>query len=904
MHPRSVVLLWQGIFMGAMGFWASAAHAAIEEQHAPPAAEPPRPAPQLTRAPVLRTFYNADYPADLLSQQVSGFARLGIEIDGTGAVERVTLSEASHPAFGEAALSAATHFDFVPAEIDGLPAPIAVEYRYNFAPQVPEPTAKPLADPPVLFSGIVREAGTRAPVANAAIAVGDTVLGGTDSTGAFALREVPAGALRVSITHPDYEAYAVEEQRSAAEKIEAKYYLVRIRKSPYETVVRSKVDRREVSKIELTREELQKVPGTFGDPIRVLENLPGMGRAPLLGGQLLVRGANPADTQVLVDGMPVPLLYHFLGLTSVINAEFLERIDFFPGGFGARYGRATAGVVDIVTRDLNCDLWHSTAKADVIDAAAFTCVPIGSWRIAAAGRRSYIDALLPLVIDRIPRGPDEGVLSVSPVYYDYQVRARTSLPSHVLDVTAFGSNDDLKVIQSGSLASINLNVGLVQGFHRLVLRDRYRINEHITLTSTVSPAYQWRDVEEDSSDTGSTANLHQGVFGVDWREDFVWELLPNLRLAAGIDHTFGFADLSFKFPVVTDLQSFPTPTFDYTNTQSFTNRPGEVLQAYWVEGSWDIVPGLRVVPGLRLENFHFDATNAFVTLPRITVRWEFIPGSTVKAAYGVYARLPDPQYLLQSYGNPRLHPERAQHFVAGWEQTLPELINLDLQGYYNLRYDLTTTSRNTVFQSGKAVPELYANTGTGETYGLELMLRRAPSAETSFYGWVAYTLSRSLRRDHALGSTYYNGAQTMAYSAFSTQEYLSNYDQTHILTVVAQWVLPRGFEVGFRFRLVSGNPVTDDRAGKITYDADADSYSDNLNHVQHNASRLPTFHQLDVRVDKTWTFDLWKFTAYLELLNAYYAKNVEQYQYDYRYRGRVAVTLLPIIPNLGVKGEF
>lgn len=889
--------------LGVIGL-VTPAEAAIEDQHAPAAAEPSPKAPQLTRPPELRTFFNADYPGELLAQQLSGSARLGIDIDATGAVERVTLQEASHPAFGEAALTAATHFDFVPAEVDGAPAAIAIEYKYNFAPQAPAPASQAPTDEPVLMSGLVREAGSRAPVANAAISVDGAVLGGTDSAGAFAVRGVPAGTLQVSVAHPDYEIYAVQEERGAAEKLEVKYYLVRKQRSAFETVVRSKADRREVSKIELTREELQKVPGTFGDPIRVLENLPGMGRAPLLGGQLLVRGANPADTQVLIDGMPVPLLYHFLGLTSVINAEFLERIDFYPGGFGARYGRATAGVVDIVTRDLNCDLWHGTAKADIIDAAAFSCVPIGSWRVAGAGRRSYIDAILPAVIDRIPRGPDEGALTVSPVYYDYQVRARTSLPAHVLDITAFGSNDDLKVIQSGSLASVNINLGLVQGFHRLILRDRFRLRDHMTLTSTVSPAYQWRDVATDATDTGSTANLHQGTFSVDWREDFVWEVLPSLRLAAGIDHTFGFEDVGFKFPISTDLQTFPSPTFDYSNTQTFSTRPAEALQAYWAEASWDVIKGLRLVPGLRLEHFHFGDTNAFVALPRATVRWEFLPGSIAKAAYGMYARLPDPQYLLESFGNPNLLPERSQQFVVGWEQALPELLSIDLQGYYNLRYDLTVSSRKVTEQNGQSTPERYSNAGTGHTYGAEVMLRRAPSRETIFYGWVAYTLSRSLRRDHPVGSTYLDGAQTLAYSPYATEEYLSTYDQTHILTVVAQWALPKGFEVGFRFRLVSGDPYTDVRAGKATYDADADAYSNNLNHVQRNGARLPTFHQLDVRVDRTWTFDLWKFTAYLELINAYYAKNVEQYQYDYRYRGRVAVTLLPIIPNLGVKGEF
>ena len=62
-------------------------------------------------------------------------------------------------------------------------------------------------------------------------------------------------------------------------------------------------------------------------------------------GVIIVRGANPGDSGTYFDGVEIPLLYHFGGLTSVVNAEFLEDIAFYPGGFGAYYGRATAGIV-------------------------------------------------------------------------------------------------------------------------------------------------------------------------------------------------------------------------------------------------------------------------------------------------------------------------------------------------------------------------------------------------------------------------------------------------------------------------------------------------------------------------------------------------------------------------------
>ena len=114
--------------------------------------------------------------------------------------------------------------------------------------------------------------------------------------------------------------------------------------------------------------------------------------------------------------------------------------------------------------------------------------------------------------------------------------------------------------------------------------------------------------------------------------------------------------------------------------------------------------------------------------------------------------------------------------------------------------------------------------------------------------------------------------------------------------LVGQIILPYGFEVGARFRLVSGNPFTPAENGSTFVDGDADGYRNDLSAVPRNSGRMPAFHQLDVRIDKTWTFDWWKLTAYLEVLNVYNQRNVEAFQYDYRSVEKTPVSLLPLLP--------
>jgi hypothetical protein len=131
--------------------------------------------------------------------------------------------------------------------------------------------------------------------------------------------------------------------------------------------------------------------------------------------------------------------------------------------------------------------------------------------------------------------------------------------------------------------------------------------------------------------------------------------------------------------------------------------------------------------------------------------------------------------------------------------------------------------------------------------------------------------------------------------------HLSTWDQTHILTLVAGVQLPRGWEIGLRFQLTSGRPYTPFVGG--IYEARCDSYTGIAG--ERGSERYPLFHQLDLRIDKTWTIrNAVRIWLYLDIMNIYYSKNVEFYFYSFDFTRRYPVTGLPIIPNLGLGIEF
>jgi len=149
---------------------------------------------------------------------------------------------------------------------------------------------------------------------------------------------------------------------------------------------------------------------------------------------------------------------------------------------------------------------------------------------------------------------------------------------------------------------------------------------------------------------------------------------------------------------------------------------------------------------------------------------------------------------------------------------------------------------------------------------------------------VAYTLSRSERRD-TLSGDYYR----------------YDYDQTHNLTMVGSYKLGRGWQLGARFRYVTGSPYTPEIGGTMDYDAGA--YAP-VTSLARNSARLPAFHQLDLRVDKTWKFQSWTLGAYLDVQNAYNRKNTENIGYNFDYSQTHAAHGLPLLPIVGIRGEL
>lgn len=771
-----------------------------------PDAVPPTAAPVALTPPALLEQAPPEVPAGRVLTEDQTVV-LEILVDPSGQVSEASVIEAPDPQLGAAAVAAAQRARFEPARRAGQPIAARVRYGVVFSAPPPSPAlpantvpSEPAAPPPSAASP---------PLPRAALPDDD---GDTVSFGATASTEAPV---------------------------------------------------REVTRRPLEAERIAKLAGANNDPLRAVELLPGVARPPFNDSVVLIRGAGPNDSVVMLESTPVLLFYHLGGFKSVVNPALLDRVDFYPGNFSVRYGRAIGGAIDGHLRAPRGDRWHGVGDVSLLDASLMIEGPVtDDLAIAVAGRRSYIDALLAL------QPPEDDTLAAAPVYWDYQLLASYRPgPKDELYFEGFGSSDSFALLfdePNDELPELRGTLSAETQFHRALIGWRHDYGGGYTHDTKIGVGYLILDAQ-------IGALLTQRIRSPDFyaRSDWHAPIAPWVTVDAGLDFVGFSGELEYDGPQF--RQSEADPQSD--NVDVRLSRHVDLLRpAGYLELTLRPIARLALVPGVRID--YFGEIDAVAVDPRFSTRYGVTESTTLKAGVGRFSQPPPLGSAIEQLGNPDLGASHALHVSAGAEQDFGRALSVDLEGYYKWLSDLVVNTPD------GAEPRLI-NEGKGRIFGLELAINVELNA---LFAALSYSLSRSERLSRERGYV------------------LFDYDQPHILTASAGYDLGRGWTISSTFRLVSGNPETP-VIGAI-YQADDDSYFPRFG--RPNSVRSALFHRLDLRVEKHWTFigQPGGLTLYLDIQNVYNARHPEATAYGFDYRSEAEVVGLPILPIIGLRGEL
>lgn len=708
------------------------------------------------------------------------------------------------------------------------------------------------------LQGRVFERGSITPVQGARVQAPGSEPVETDESGGFAL-DLPAGNIDLVITSERHEPLRVIERIEPGKGLRVEYRLLpqpEFRRR-YVTTVRGEA-RHEGERFTLKEAELHQAPGTLGDPFRVIGLLPGVATPLPLLPLYVIRGASPGTNGFFLDGMRVPQLFHFLVGGGVIHARLVDRLDFYPGAYDVSFGRYAGGIIDSETRPARTDApAHGEVELRLYDVSAMVEVKLPKGvRIEAAGHYGYPSFVINLLEPR-----------VSLTYWDYQLR----MDWRGLTVEALGSYDSLSIAQDAFTGTGGL---LRRGadqfrlmFHRIQIRDREKIGR-LELESALVPGW-----DEMASFGGN--GVRKMAIAARLYARARW---TRFRLFTGVDGEISrFSGQNFSDS--TSASASPDQLGDLSG-----DRDGVVVGAF-AEGSVDILPKvLSATAGVRADVYHAAGVTLLGVDPRVSLRWNLQPWLAVTGGFGLYQQPPSFPVALPGIDTfaLQLGLQRAWQGAVGVEAELPQRLNFRITGFYekfeNVN-DVVVDFAPSVCtaqppESLSGLPARITRQIDGASYGMEVLLRRSAGR---FTGWVAYTLSRSER-------------------VYSCGLRPADFDQAHVLNVVAQVRLPWNLMAGARLLFSTGRPVT---------------LVNVLDPVQtlRNNHRLPDYVQLDLRLDREWIFRKWALSLFLEVVNATYSQSIFGVYYPQvdgvpQYDKPALNGFNWILPSLGIRGRF
>lgn len=716
-------------------------------------------------------------------------------------------------------------------------------------------------------TGIVTDATNNEVVPFANIVVDGTQIGTTsDFDGKFLITGLEPGYINLRISFIGYKQKLSSDIFISNSNIPTvEIQLVPIEEVLDEVVIRvDPFEKRVEAPLSMQRigaKEIENNPGSNRDISRVIQSFPGVGSTPAYRNDIIVRGGGPSENRFYLDDVEIPVINHFStqgasgGPVGIVNADFIQTLDFYSGSFPATRNNALSGIMDFKQKEGSNAKTNVQFSVGASEAALTLDGPIGEkTTYIFSVRRSYLQFLFSAI-----------GLPFLPTFNDYQLKLKTRFDrKNQFTLISIGSLDNLRLntsienpdaSQEYILSQIPVNnqwsytIGGVykhffdDGFHTVVV-SRNMLNNSF---------YKYPDNDENmplSFDYKST------------------EAENKLRYELSLMKKGYKINLSALGEYATYTNSTSQQIFvdDSVSMFEYNSDLNMVKYGFSAQVSKSLLQSRMMVSlGMRFDGNTYNSkmSNMFNQFsPRVSLSYALTEKFEIVAGVGRYFQ--SPAYTTLGFRDEKgdlINESNAQYigvnqYNIGVEYRFNTHVVLSGETFYKdyFQYPIDLITGASLANEGAeyssvagAVPAAFY--GTGEAVGFELVNRINYSKFTLL---ATYTYVRSL------------------FSDIDGQLISSSWDSRHLFTVTASRELKRNWRIGAKWRFVGGLPYTpydlEKSANVEAWNAIGQPYYD---YSQLNEYRFSSFHQLDVRVDKNYFYEKFTLMLYIDIQNLY-----------------------------------
>ncbi|MFC2136545.1 carboxypeptidase-like regulatory domain-containing protein [Bacteroidota bacterium] len=706
------------------------------------------------------------------------------------------------------------------------------------------------------------------PVPFANIVIWGTTIGSvSDFDGNFIFTGIKPGYIELRVSSIGFDPYVSEDilitnAKTVFIDIPLKESLVALD----EVVIKvSPFRKKEESPNSLRRlgiQEIEKNPGGNRDISKVIQSLPGIAPTVSFRNDLIVRGGGPGENRFFLDDIEIPNLNHFAtqgasgGPTGILNIDFIRELEYYAGAFPASRYNSLSSVFEFKQIDGNKEKLKTRATVGASDLALTLDGPLSeNTTFIFSARRSYLQFIFSVI-----------GLPFLPTYNDYQLKVKTKIDD----------KNELTIISLGALDNFSLNLDADSTEYQKYILSYLPINEQWNYTFGIV----WKHYRENGYDTWVVSRNYLNNRQYKYKDNIEVDSLKTLDyISDEIENKFRYErtilsdGYKINFGVGFEYAKYLNSTYNkiYFNNQSFTILYDTYLELFKYGLFMQISKSyldkrLKLSAGLRTDaNSYSSEMNNFLNQlsPRFSASYSLTEKLSVNFNTGRYYQLPP--YTALGYKNLEgeyVNKENgltfisADHVVTGIELLPNENSKFTIEGFYKGYNKYPFSVKDSVSLASKG--------GDFGTYGDEEL---TSTSEGRAYGAEVYYRNKSLFGFNTVFSYTYVRSE---YTDKNGNLISSSWDNKHLLNITGTKGFAKNWDIGFKWRFVGGAPYTpyDEYTSSIVEAWDAKGRG-LLDYSRYNSYRFEPFHQLDLRVDKSFYFSKWSLMTYVDVQNVY-----------------------------------
>lgn len=760
--------------------------------------------------------------------------------------------------------------------------------------------------------GTITDSKTGEALFGATVFLENTNLGAaTDADGAFVIRNIVPASYNIRISYIGYAPkilfnVVVRSEGNALLNVALKSSDMSLEELVVTVNPFTKLETTPLSIQNLSQEEIASYPGGNNDIAKVIQSFPGVsGSVAGFRNDVIIRGGAPNENVYYLDGIEIPTINHFStqgsagGPVGLLNVSFFEGVTLSASSFAASYDNTLSGVLEFDQRNGNTRNFVGNFRLGSSESAFTFEGPLfrgdneeANTSYILSVRRSYLQVLFKAI--GLPFLPD---------YWDYQykVNHRFNTRNELL-ITGVGSIDnssvnDIEEFDAEQKAIQDQVPVLAQQSNTLGLRWRHRFSNNAGFMDVVLSQNNLYNRFSRYQDNVNESGLYF--------ENDANEIEQKLR------HQFKLFVNNWTYSFGYSLQHvlYDNNTLDLVNSWEFNSdlrflRYGAYAQASsnWLDDRLQLSAGFRIDDN----SFMNDNTGLIAQFsPRLSASYTLDRAGKVKwnQSWGIYYKIP-PYTVLGYQDNLGLWVNQSskyiesEHLVGGLEFLINESARMTLEGFlkrYNnypvsIKDEVSLANKGGGFEVLGSEPIL--STGLGRTYGVEFLYQQKFTG--TWYGIGSLTWYRS------------------EFSGSNEIYQPSLWDNQLLISLLGGYKLGNNWEISTRYRYLGSAPYVPTNSEKSLqfYPAIVKDFN-NIGSV-----RLDSYNQVDVRVDKKWSYRNWSLDLFFEIQNVLANANPQEPSFGLD-RNEAGEILLPrrlvqvntnnsatVLPSIGIVINF